>query len=289
MTVKKIKRFTSNFHRYEINSENHKFDTELLFTSDWHFDNPMTNRKMIFNHLDEAKRRNALIIINGDLLCLMQGKYDPRGSKSSIRPEHNGDNYLDLVINDTADKLVPYANNILQINQGNHETSVSKRSETNVLQRLVERINALAGSNIQLGAYRGFININFSYKNCSFKSLNIGYSHGNWGGIVTKGVLSVNRDAAIMDNVDIMISGHTHDRWIVELNRLIPDPLRGRVINKSQFHVKTGTYKEEFEEGEGWAVERIGTPKSLGSVFCKVFYSQKQDLELEFTPTRQYY
>ena len=92
-----------------------------------------------------------------------------------------------------------------------------------------------------------------------------------------------------MDNVDIMISGHTHDRWIVELNRLIPDPNRGRVINKSQFHVKTGTYKEEFEQGEGWAVERIGTPKSLGSVFCKVFYSQKQDLELEFTPTRQYY
>ena len=123
----------------------------------------------------------------------------------------------------------------------------------------------------------------------SFKSLNIGYSHGNWGGIVTKGVLSVNRDAAIMDNVDIMISGHTHDRWIVELNRLIPDTNRGKVINKSQFHVKTGTYKEEFEEGEGWAVERIGTPKSLGSVFCKVFYSQKQDLELEFTPTRQYY
>ena len=115
MTVKKIKRFTSNFHRYEINSENHKYDTEILFTSDWHFDNPKTNRKMIFNHLDEAKRRNALIVINGDLLCLMQGKYDPRGSKSSIRPEHNGDNYLDLVINDTAEKLVPYANNILQL------------------------------------------------------------------------------------------------------------------------------------------------------------------------------
>ena len=289
MKVKKIKRFASNFHRYEINSENYKYETEILFTSDWHFDNPKTNRKMIFSHLDEAKRRNALIIVNGDLLCLMNGNYDPRRAKSAVLPEHNGDNYLDLVIQDTAEKLVPYAHNILQINQGNHETSVSKRNETDILQRLVEKINTLAGSKIQLGAYRGFISISFGFNGTNKRVLNIGYSHGNWGGIVTKGVLSVNRDAAIMDNVDIMISGHTHDRWIVELNRLIPDTNRGKVINKSQFHVKTGTYKEEFEQGEGWAVERIGTPKSLGSVFCKVFYSQKQDLELEFTPTRQYY
>ena len=289
MRIKKIKRFAGNFHRYEVDRDSSSFEQEILFTSDWHFDNPKTNRKMLFNHLDEAKRRRALIIINGDLLCLMQGKYDPRGSKSSIRPEHNGNNYLDLVINDTAEKLVPYAHNILQINQGNHETSVSRRSETDVLMRLVERINTLANSNIQVGAYRGFINLSLSYKGTNTRPINIGYSHGNWGGVVTKGVLSVNRDAAIMDNVDIMISGHTHDRWIVELNRLVPDSHRGKVVNKSQYHVKTGTYKEEFDMGEGWAVEKIGVPKSLGSVFCKVFYHYKKDLEYEFTPTRQYY
>lgn len=289
MTVKKIKRFTSNFHRYEINSENHKFETEIFFTSDWHFDNPKTNRKMLFNHLDEAKSRNALIIINGDLLCLMNGNYDPRRAKSAVLPEHNSDNYLDLVIQDTAEKLVPYAHNILQINKGNHETSVSKRNETDILQRLVEKINTLAGSKIQLGAYRGFISISFGINGTNKRVLNIGYSHGNWGGVVTKGVLAVGRDAAIMDGVDIMITGHTHDRWIVELNRLVPDTNRGKVINKSQFHIKTGTYKEEFDKGEGWAVEKIAVPKSLGSVFCKVFYHSKRDLELEFTPTRLYY
>ena len=283
------KRFAKNFHRYEIDSEKHKYELELLFTSDWHFDNPKTNRKMLFNHLDEAMRRNALIVVNGDLLCLMQGKYDPRGTKGSIRPEHNGDNYLDLVINDTAEKLVPYAHNILQINQGNHETSVSKKSETDILQRLVERINSLAGSKIQLGAYRGFINMSLMYKGGSSKPLNIGYSHGNWGGIITKGTLAVARDAAIMDGIDIMISGHTHDSWVMKFNVLKPNHAKGKVENKTQYHIKTGTYKEEFESGEGWAVERIGVPKSLGSVFCKIYYSQKRDLEIEPVQTRNYY
>ncbi len=288
MKVKKVKRFSNNFHRYVIDGDC-SYETDIMFTSDWHFDNPKTNRKMLFNHLEEAKRRNALIIVNGDLLCLMQGKYDPRGSKSSIRPEHNGDNYLDLVINDTAEKLLPYAHNILQINKGNHETSVTKRAESDVLQRLVERINTLAGSKIQLGAYTGFINISFEYKARSGKKLSIAYSHGNWGGVVTKGVLSVQRYASLFEAADIIISGHTHDRWVVEFNRLVADINKGKVINKLQYHVKTGTYKEEFTGGEGWAVEKIAMPKSLGSVFCKVFYNQKKDLELEFTPTRNFY
>lgn len=282
------KRFQNNFHRYEIESSTHTAEFDILFTSDWHIDNPKTDRKKLFNHLEEAKRKNALVIVNGDLLCLMQGAYDPRKSKSSILPQHNGDNYLDLVINDTANKLIPYAHNIIQINKGNHETAVSRRNETDVLERLVERINTLAGSNIQLGAYTGFISVSIG-NNGRSRSFNIGYSHGNWGGVVTKGVLSVQRYSSFLDNTDIIISGHTHDRWIVEHNRLVPNANKGKVENKIQYHVKTGTYKEEFTKGEGWAVEKIAMPKSIGSVWCKVFYSGHKDLEYEFTPTRNYY
>jgi len=98
-----------NFHRYVIKEQKENAEIEFLLTSDWHFDNPKTNRKLLFEHLDEAVKRNAKIIINGDMLCLMQGKYDPRKAKNAIRPEHNGNDYLDLVINDTAQKMLPYA------------------------------------------------------------------------------------------------------------------------------------------------------------------------------------
>lgn len=57
----------------------------------------------------------------GDLLCLMQGRYDPRGSKGSVRPEHQTNTYLDDVISGAAEFLSPYSKNIVFIGVGNHE------------------------------------------------------------------------------------------------------------------------------------------------------------------------
>lgn len=273
-----------NFHRYTFENNKEHAVFEFLLTSDWHFDNPKTNRALLFSHLDEAKSRNAKIIINGDMLCLMQGKYDPRRAKSAIMPEHNGNDYLDLVINDTAQKMLPYAKNILQINVGNHESSVSERSETNILMRLVERINAFAGSDIQLGAYMGYINMNFQRNTNNF-ACNIAYDHGHWGGVITKGALAVSRHASIFPNADVIMSGHTHDGWIMTHNRYVMNQHKGIVEVKKQWHVKTGTYKEEFDSGQGWAVEKIGMPKHLGSCWMKVYVS-RTGLEYEFTLTR---
>lgn len=280
--MKQVKK-AHNFHTYKINASQQK---EHLFfiTSDWHFDNPKTNRKLLFEHLEQCKKRNAKIIINGDMLCLMQGKYDPRRSKSNILPEHNNDTYLDSVISDTAEKLLPYADNILQINQGNHETNVSQRAETDVLMRLVEKINTLSDTNIQLGSYMGYINLQFE-ESGRINSINIAYDHGHWGGIVTKGALSVTRHASIFPNADVVISGHTHDGWIMTHPRYVMNHNKGCVEVKKQWHVKTGTYKEEFEKGTGWAVEKIGTPKHLGSCWMLVNVNTKKETNLSFTLT----
>lgn len=279
-----IQKKAHNFHRYTFENNSRKATFEFLLTSDWHFDNPKTKRDLLFKHLDEAKERGAKVIINGDMLCLMQGKYDPRKSKNAIRPEHNGNDYLDLVINDTAEKMLPYAENILQINTGNHESSVSERAETNILMRLVERINAFAKTDIQLGGYMGYINFNF--KRCSANyTCNIAYDHGHWGGVVTKGALSVSRHASIFPDADVVISGHTHDGWIMTHPRYVMNQFKGIVEVKKQYHIKTGTYKEEFESGQGWAVEKIGMPKHLGSCWMKV-YMTNDGLEYEFTLTR---
>ena len=285
MKVKKVIQYQPNYHHFFLEVES-KEKVTLFTTSDWHFDNPKCNRKLLFKHLDEAKEKNALIVVTGDLFCLMQGKYDPRRSKSAIRSEHNGDNYLDLVINDTAEKLRPYAKNIILISKGNHETSVSKRSETDITGRLVEKLNNLEGTNIQVGAYTGYYTLNFQYKKhgCR-KALNIGYSHGNWGGVMTKGTLSVVRYAAIMPDCDIMFSGHTHDGWIMPQPRLTRSFSKKKVEVTKQWHIKTGTYKEEFDKGKGWAVERIAMPKYLGSCFTEINYSKNRDLDYRFQLT----
>lgn len=275
-------KYQSNYHRFSLSVGS--TDRKTLFVcSDIHFDNPKCNRELFFQHMDEALEREAMIVITGDLFCLMQGKYDPRGSKSNIRDEHNGNNYLDLVINDTAEKFKKYAKNIILISRGNHETSVSKRSETDVMERFVERLNLLAGSNVQVGNYTGYYTLNFSYNGGSSRSLSVGYSHGNWGGVITKGTLSVVRYASIMPDCDIMFSGHTHDGWIVTHPRLRKNRAKKTVEVINQWHIKTGTYKEEFAKGEGWAVERIAMPKYLGGCFVDIKYNKHKDLE--YLPT----
>lgn len=283
MQIVKAEKYQKNYHRFTIDCDNIE-QLSLFTTSDWHFDNPKCNRELLFKHLNEAKKRNSMIMVIGDLLCLMQGRYDPRRSKSAIRPEHNKDNYLDLVINDTAEKLRPYAHNILLISKGNHETSVSSRMETDIIERLVERINTLEGSNIQVGEYTGYVTLSFQ-SNTIRRALQIGYSHGNWGGVITKGTLSVVRYAAMLPDCDIMFSGHTHDGWIVPQPRLVRNSNARKVEVKNQWHVKTGTYKEEFDQGKGWAVERIAMPKYLGSCFTDIYFNSDKDLEYTFTLT----
>jgi hypothetical protein len=92
-----------------------------LLASDHHWDNPKSRHDLILAHLNEAVERKAAAILPGDVLCLMQGRYDPRSSKSSVRPEHQVDNYLDAVISTAADFFRPYAQNIVCIGTGNHE------------------------------------------------------------------------------------------------------------------------------------------------------------------------
>lgn len=259
--------YAPNYHRFLIKLDKPSV-VPLFASSDWHFDNPKCNRKLLFSHLDKAVEMGAMIVITGDLFCLMQGKYDPRGTKSSIRTEHNVDNYLDAVINDTANKLKKYAKNILLITDGNHETSVSRRAETDVMGRFIERLNLIAGTNIQRGKYTGYYTLCFDVNGHRF-SVDVGYSHGNWGGVITKGTLSVVRYASYMPDCDIMFSGHTHDGWIVTHPRLRKNERSGTVEVVNQWHIKTGTYKEEFAGGNGWAVERIAMPKYLGGCFTE--------------------
>ena len=86
-------RRVKDIHEITIEGKGRKaWDQWVLLSSDRHWDNPKSNRGLQKRHLELAKERKAIIIDNGDLFCLMQGRYDPRGNKSAIRPEHTVSN-----------------------------------------------------------------------------------------------------------------------------------------------------------------------------------------------------
>lgn len=248
------------------------FNQPFLLTSDVHFDNPKCDRKKYFKDLDKAVEKGAGVFCFGDFYCLMQGKYDPRRSKKGVRPEHQKENYFDIVQTDTADLLSPYADNLVLFSDGNHETSVLKRMESNPLDRLAERLNLIHGGNLKRGKYQGFVRFVFEHESGGrVRTKTLAYHHGAWGGVITKGVLSVSRYASIYPDADIVVSGHTHDEWIVKHQRFKISQ-SGEIRNEYQLHIKTATYKEEFLEGGGWAVERITMPKAIGGVWLDFIY-----------------
>ena len=235
----------------------------FLLLSDLHIDNPKCDRKLLIKVLNQAKEENAIIFIFGDLFCLMQGKGDPRRSKADIRPEHNKPNYIDAVVKDTADILKPFANNITLIADGNHETSIIKHNEVDPIDYLLGYLHKY-NPEIQHGGYQGFIRLNTFVGNSTSNSKNIDifFHHGAWGGAVTKGTLSVNRYASIVKS-DVVVSGHTHDTWYVE-HPYYEMLSNGEVHQKTQYHIKTGTFKQEYLQSGGFQIEKQVMPKPLG-------------------------
>lgn len=243
---------------------------DLLLISDVHFDNPKCDRELLKSHLDEAVKRNAVILLNGDTLCLMQGKYDPRGSKKDVLPQYNTGNYLDLVIEDTVDFFRPYAKHIAVIGYGNHETGIIKRLETDPLQRVIDLLNYQTGSNIQAGGYGGWVVFKFEVHG-SRNSYKIKYFHGSGGGgVVTKGVIQNQRLIAMTEGADCLWMGHVHELYHhVDVVETLDQSYGTKLREVTQ--IRTASYKEEYADGNGgWHIERGAPPKPLGGYWLEL-------------------
>lgn len=247
----------------------------VLLQSDEHFDNPHCDRGLYRKHLDLALARRAPVIKYGDLFCAMQGKWDKRGNKDSIRPEDSQGNYLDQLVEHCAAWHRPYAEILAVCGPGNHETSILKRHETHLTERFVERLRALAPATpIRTGGFTGWVRFMFKISSSQNQSVRLWYHHGyGGGGPVTRGIIQTNRRAVYID-ADILATGHTHDQWILPIER---HQLSDRNISRNvrQIHVTSPGYKDEYADGYGgWHIERGGPPKPTGAIWLRFWYER---------------
>jgi len=287
-----IKRHGANVHTVDLIGQK----AEFLLISDIHWDNPHCDRVLLKKHLDEAVERNARIIVNGDFFCLMQGKGDTRRSKDDIRPEHNKGNYLQAVVNDAVEWWQPYASNLLLIGYGNHETSVIKHTEFDALQMFTTIMNHEYKVQVERGGYGGAILFGFAisreYKNQLRWAMK--YYHGSGGGgPVTKGVIQDQRLLAMSEGYDCTWQGHVHELYH-HVNMVTYLDRKHYIINQRLVHqVRTSTYKEEYQGGQGgYHVERGRGPKPMGGYWMdlemKRVYKGESDIrfvEAKFATT----
>lgn len=271
----KTKRVSRNIARFE--TENKKVKIACL--SDIHFDSVHCNRDLLKIHLDYCVKNEIPVFINGDLFDLMAGRKDFRGSKGKIRPELNMDNYFDSVVKTAVEWFTPYAHIIKLISMGNHESSILKHQETNILQRFVDLINYKCDSKIITGGYGGWIYLNNSVGGCR-QSVKIKYMHGvgKGGGIISKGAINLSR-ALMLYNADVFLMGHIHENSArTDCKEYLHCSKGGQEVRHKYIHSAIlGCYKDEYKDGaEGWHIERGAPPKPLGGRILEVNFKRDQ-------------
>ena len=259
-------------HHRNIHEVTCQSGQEFLLVSDLHWDNPHCDRGLLKNHLDEAVKRNAAIILNGDTYCCMGGKYDRRADKSLIRPEHNTDRYFDAIVDTSVEWFAPYAKNILLIGYGNHETAIIKHGETDLLQRFASTLNYATGSAVQVGGYGGTIDIRVLHDTIRGVNFVVHYFHGHsGGGVVSKGVIQDQRILAGTEGYDLTWMGHVHELYYHQNMVHRYDRSTKTLIQKPIHQLRTATYKEEWDGGYmGFHTERGRGPKPLGGYWLKL-------------------
>ena len=263
-----------------VNMEYKKdWEQTFLLISDVHFDNPDCDRKLLKKHLDKAVQEGAGILINGDWYCAMESRNDLRGTKK-IRNKNLGINYLDNLVEDSAEFLEPYAKNIIMIGKGNHESAIQKKSETDLIERLCSLLKYKTGYPVYNGQYSGFVRFLFRYKSSNGhyggRMSNILHYHHGYGGssVMTKGVNKHVQRLSFVPDADFHWMGHSHQEFVVSHPRLRLSQ-KGKIYHDECLIINTSTYKDSFKLGaSGWENEKGLPPKRKGGLFLRFYYDQ---------------
>lgn len=239
-----------------------KSQWKLGIFSDLHIDSLNCDRKLLKKHLDLYNNETSIIFINGDLFDVMQGKGDKRGSRDSLRTEYKTDAYVNKVLNDICEFLLPYAKRILVIGKGNHETKFKKYKDIDLTELLVQMLNDKTGADIKVGGHEGYIVFQNEFQK-KVQTYRIYYNHGSGGNSpVTKGFIDVNRKAVWLSNIDLITTGHTHSAFTHPFYKESISRLNTKQLDLV-WYVKTPSYLRK-EESEGYAAESGFAPAPLG-------------------------
>ena len=251
-------------HTVDVNLPKRGASDNFLFISDIHYDSVKCDRSLLHRHLEEAQNLGAGVFIFGDLFDLMQGRFDPRGNYSELRPEYAKCTYIDEVIQDVGEKLSKYADVIKFISKGNHETNIEKRMMVSPIDRVAQIINT-AGGHVEVGGYAGWLVVQPHRNGSGRRRFNVHYHHGYGGGAKrSKGILGADIDQKDFPDADFILRGHDHQKWHlpVTIDRLNH---HFRLEQRTVHHLRMGSYKKLGDRYAGWATEKnFATPRLGG-------------------------
>jgi len=267
---KYTEQLSENVHLFEYDNARSTDVVPTLFCSDIHLDSIGCKRDILKRHFDEIVKADGLIFIFGDLLDVMGSYGDRRLQREDIDPLFikHGRTYLDLVAEYTIEFLKPYAKNIGLISYGNHEKTINKFHNHDILRSIVWALNLDEDVNIQLGGYSGWVFLRMKNINVS-QVCNIHYHHGFGGNAKrSKGMLDVQIEAMKYPDAHILVRGHTHQKWYDPSTARMRVTRNGRIYKDKIKYIQSGSYVDGIGAGKsGWPVEKNFNPTDIGGWF----------------------
>ena len=197
----------------------------------------------------------------------------------------HGRTYLDLVAEFTIDFLKPYAKNIALISYGNHEKTINKFHNHDILRSIVWTLNLENDVNIQLGAYSGWVFLRMKSPGGTSTVCNIHYHHGFGGSAKrSKGMLDVQIEAMKYPDAHILVRGHTHQKWFDPSTARMRVTRNGKIYKDKIKYIQSGSYVDGIGTGKaGWPVEKNFNPTDIGGWFVDFKYKKSNDSQLIIT------
>lgn len=225
----------------------------IIWFSDAHIDS--LKSKTDWMHKVLKDNPDSYIIMGGDNHDLMQAKGDKRGSKSQLAPELKGDNYWNLVIEQTRKTWVePYKDRIIAWLDGNHTSSVMNHQEIDFIGWLTD------GDNGERLYTAGYLHIthdtNTKSKNAGFP---IYFQHApTSGGKRSKGMLSCDILLGEHPNVKAIITEHIHETFITPQTVESYDAKNKKITYQNVWYIQAPTCKAEHEGKKiGFFTEKV--------------------------------
>jgi predicted phosphodiesterase len=240
---------------------------KLFALSDLHIGSNDFNEKSFIKEMDRAYKNCTHIIIIGDVFDAIFSKdkrYQPSVPNSEIA---SIDDQLNYVLDIAVKLLKPYADKILIISQGNHEYSILKYCNINIMKLLVYRLNSECHTNIELGGYHGFINCSFKINKTHSTRYVIYYHHGYGGNArVSKGMIDINRMRTDFE-FDCFLFGHKHSK-IADKSERTRCNHYGNIETYTQISSQVGTFKTLIHNSAniGWEDTKGFSASSAGGV-----------------------
>jgi hypothetical protein len=228
-------------------------------TSDMHIGHIACDENRIADEVEQAADLGAWFHVNGDVFDCVPRADKKRFDSTQVVPEvRRSRNPRDVLVKRAFKLFAPAASRIVLIGNGNHEECWTRVNESDLVTDLIAMLNAhLAdkGSTHRIvhGKIRRWIVSKLDVPSGQGKPLTLTHKmlahHGAGGDAsVTKGAVE---HARIESGNDYDCYTHGHKHWktqgITKVQTVRPN---GRVVERKRLVVQTGSYFDNFAEGD---------------------------------------